>query len=94
MRQLDIVLELRPPINHHHPFAELDTLYTHILTCTESLDLVLRILGLYDVLLKYYDLDKVAFDFIESAWFGKWGRLHLPQPSQLPSRSTGVQWLP
>ena len=50
MRQLDIVLELRPPTNHDLPFAELDTLYTYILSCTKNLDLVLRILGLYDVL--------------------------------------------
>ena len=51
MRQLDIVLELRPPINHDLPFAELDALYTYILACSKSLDLVLGILGLYDVLI-------------------------------------------
>jgi hypothetical protein len=50
MRQLDIVLGLRPPINHDLPFAELDTLYTFILSCTKNLDLVLHILGLDDVL--------------------------------------------
>jgi hypothetical protein len=50
MQQLDIVLGLRPPINHDLPFAELDTLYTFILSCTKNLDLVLRILGLNDAL--------------------------------------------
>ena len=49
MRQLDIVLELRPPINHDLPFAELDTLYTFILSCTKDSNLVSRILGVYDV---------------------------------------------
>jgi len=48
MRQLDIVLELRPPINHDLPFAELDTLYRFILSGTKNLDLVLRILGVID----------------------------------------------
>jgi hypothetical protein len=50
MRQLDIVLGLQPPINHDLPFAELDTLYTFILSCTKNVDLVLQILGLNDVL--------------------------------------------
>jgi hypothetical protein len=50
MRQLDIVLGLRPPINHDLPFAELDTLYTFILSCTKNLDLVLHILGVSCVL--------------------------------------------
>ena len=50
-RQLDIILGLRPPINHNLPFAELDTLYKFILSCTKNVDLVLRILGVYDVLL-------------------------------------------
>jgi hypothetical protein len=50
MRQLDIVLGLRPPINHDLPFAELDTLYRFILSCTKNLDLVLCILGLNYVL--------------------------------------------
>ena len=49
-RQLDIILELRPPINHDLPFAELDTLYTFILSRTKNLDLVLRILGVNDAL--------------------------------------------
>ena len=49
IRQLDIVLELRPPINHDLPFAELDTLYTYILSCTKDSTLVLHILGVYDV---------------------------------------------
>jgi hypothetical protein len=47
MRQLDIVLELRPPVNHNLPFAELDTLYQFILSRTPNLDLVLRILGVH-----------------------------------------------
>ena len=51
MRELEIVLELRPPINHDLPFAELDALYTYILECAKSPDLVSRILGLYDVLI-------------------------------------------
>jgi hypothetical protein len=53
MRQLDIVLELRPPINHDLPFAELDTLYTFILSCTKDSSLVLRILGVYDVVIDW-----------------------------------------
>ena len=63
MRQLDIVLELRPPINRDLPFAELDTLYTYILSCTKSLDLVLRILGLYDVLIHW--AIEFAVEFVE-----------------------------
>ena len=50
-RQLDIILGLRPPINHKLPFAELNTLYKFILSCTKNVDLVLRILGVYDVLI-------------------------------------------
>ena len=49
IRQLDIVLELRPPIDHDLPFAELDTLYTFILSRTKNIDLVLRILGVHGV---------------------------------------------
>jgi len=45
MRQLDIILGLRPPINQDLPFAELDALYTFILSCTKTVDLVLNILG-------------------------------------------------
>jgi hypothetical protein len=45
MRQLDIVLGLRPPIDHDLPFAELDTLYRFILSRAKQLDLVLLILG-------------------------------------------------
>jgi hypothetical protein len=58
MRQLDIVLELRPPINHDLPFAELDTLYTFILSCTKDSNLVLSILGVYDVV-EDYEADAV-----------------------------------
>ena len=67
MRQLDIVLELRPPINNDLPFAELDSLYTYILSGTQSLDLVLRILGLYDVLVESedYEEDWCILEFIE-----------------------------
>jgi hypothetical protein len=64
MRQLDIVLELRPPINHDLPFAELDTLYTFILSRTKSLDLVLRILGLYGVINDEGTYED-ALDFVE-----------------------------
>ena len=63
MRQLDIVLELRPPINNDLPFAELDTLYAYILSCTKSLDLVLRILGLYAVL--NHECNEGALEFVE-----------------------------
>lgn len=42
---LDIVLELRPLINHDLPFTELDTLYTLILSHAKNLDLFLQILG-------------------------------------------------
>ena len=64
MRQLDVVLNLRPPINHDLPFAELDTLYTYILSSTKSPDLVLRILGLYEVLTYDVHCDSVV-EFIE-----------------------------
>jgi len=53
-RQLDILLKLRPPINHDLLFAELDTLYTFILSCTKIVDLVLRILDVNDVFATYY----------------------------------------
>jgi hypothetical protein len=62
MRQLDIVLGLRPPINHDLPFAELDTLYTFILSCTKNLDLVLHILGL-NAVLSHWD---TALEFTSS----------------------------
>ena len=66
MRQLDIVLDLRPPINYDLPFAELDTLYTYILSCTKNLDLVLRILGLYNVLIKdCFDESESPVKFVE-----------------------------
>jgi hypothetical protein len=55
MRQLDIILGLRPPINHDLPFAELDALYIFILSCAKNLDLVLHILGVNSVLLKGTD---------------------------------------
>lgn len=42
---LDIILELRPPINHDLPFAELNTLYTLIFSRAKNLDLFLQILG-------------------------------------------------
>ena len=54
MRQLDIILELWPPINHDLPFAELDTLYTFILSCANNVDLVLCILGMSDLLQNHY----------------------------------------
>ena len=63
MRQLDIVLELRPPIDHDLPFAELDALYRYIFSYTKNLDLVLRILGLYDVLIN--DGDEFVVEFVE-----------------------------
>ncbi|KAJ3506849.1 hypothetical protein NLJ89_g6636 [Agrocybe chaxingu] len=43
--RLDIVLDLRPP-DRDLPFAELDRLYTHILSRAEDIDLVLKILGI------------------------------------------------
>jgi len=50
-RQLDIILGIRLPINHHDlPFAELDALYTFILSCTKNVDIVLQILGVHNVL--------------------------------------------
>ena len=63
MRQLDIVLELRPPTNHDLPFAELDTLYTFILSCSTDSNLVLRILGVCSVVTEY---DDNAVQFVES----------------------------
>jgi len=50
MRQLDIILGLQPPISHDLPFAELDALYTFILSCTKNPDLVLYILAVDRVL--------------------------------------------
>jgi len=57
MRQLDIVLGLRPPNNHDLPFAELDTLYKFILSCTKNLGIVLCIIGVNDVLDDYGVVD-------------------------------------
>ena len=65
VRQLDIVLELRPPIDHDLPFAELDTLYTYILSCTKSPDLVLSILGLYDILTMELLLGEDALEIVD-----------------------------
>ena len=62
IRQLDIVLELRPPINHDLPFAELDTLYTFIISCAKDSDLVLRILGVYEVVIGF---EAEALDIVE-----------------------------
>jgi len=50
MQQLDIILGLRPPINHDLPFAELDALYTFILSRTKNVEIVLQILGVHSVL--------------------------------------------
>ena len=68
MRQLDIVLELRPPINQDLPFADLDALYTYILSGTKSPDLVLRILGLYDILFTIED-DVESWSHVEFVEF-------------------------
>ena len=66
-RQLDILLELRPPINHDLPFAELDTLYTFILLCTKNVNLVLRILDVNDVFTTYYlDTPVIALESVLS----------------------------
>ncbi|KIM44198.1 hypothetical protein M413DRAFT_25649 [Hebeloma cylindrosporum] len=46
-RQLDVVLELRPPINQNLPFSELDELYQFILSHTTNPDLLSRILGVH-----------------------------------------------
>jgi hypothetical protein len=64
MRQLDIVLELRPPINHDLPFAELDTLYTFIISCTKYYNLFLRILSVYDVIGGYGDFTVEIVEFV------------------------------
>ena len=64
VRQLDIVLELRPPINHDLPFAELDTLYTYILSCTKDSNLVLRILGVYSLVNEIIFMDFEVVEFI------------------------------
>jgi hypothetical protein len=64
MRQLDIVLELRPPINHDLPFAELDTLYTFILSCAKDSNLILCILGAYNVAMKYSDEAVKIVEFV------------------------------
>jgi len=62
MRQLDIILGLRPPINHNLPFAQLDALYTFILSCTTNLDSVLDILGVHCVL----EDDRYGTDVVET----------------------------
>ena len=64
MRQLDIVLELRPPINHDLPFAELDTLYTFILSCTKYSHPVLCILGVYNVVKGFDHKDVKIVEFV------------------------------
>ena len=66
MRQLDIILGLRPPINHDLPFAELDALYTFILSCTKNLDIVLNILGVDSALVEAdYEFDS-SVEAVES----------------------------
>jgi len=66
MRQLDIILGLRPPINHDLPFAELDALYTFILSCTNNPDLVLDILGVHCALSAGGVFDDSSVVIIES----------------------------
>jgi len=66
MRQLDIILGLRPPINHDLPFAELDALYTFILSCTTNQGLILDILGVHCVLEDDGNYTKNTVDTIES----------------------------
>jgi len=80
MRQLDIVLELRPPINHNLPFAELDAFYKFFLSCTTNVDLVLRISGVNSVFVIHPPTST-----IESARFGRGRCPHLPRPTQLCS---------
>jgi hypothetical protein len=64
MRQLDIILGLRPPINHDLPFAELDALYTFILSCTKNLTLVLHILGV-DIALQAPSILESTVEIVE-----------------------------
>jgi len=66
MRQLGIILGLRPPINHDLPFAELDALYIFILSCTTNLDLVLNILGVHSVVGGAPDIGLCPVEQIES----------------------------
>jgi len=65
MRQLDIILGLRPPINHDLPFAELDALYTFILSGTKNLESVLDILAVNSVLQESSDHLPVPVKMIE-----------------------------
>jgi len=68
IRQLDIILGLRPPINHDLPFAELDALYTFILSCTKNVDLVLNILGV-DRVLQTHDCFDSSVEIVESVLY-------------------------
>ena len=76
MRQLDIILGLRPPINHDLPFAELDALYTFILSCTKNLDIVLNILGV-DSALQALGIFDSTVEVVESVLYLEDGDVHV-----------------
>ena len=78
MRQLDIIVGLRPPINHDLPFAELDALYIFILSCAKNLDLVLHILGVNSALLEcLHVLDRCPVEMVESVSYLEDGDAHV-----------------
>ena len=77
MRQLGIILGLRPPINHDLPFAELDALYTCILSRTNNLDLVLHILGMHSVLQEPNAYEPYTVEIIESVLYLEEGDVHV-----------------
>jgi hypothetical protein len=77
MRQLDIILGLRPPINHDLPFAELDALYTFILSCTKNLDLVLHILGVDSALREPGGIFDSTVEIVECVLYLEDGDVHV-----------------
>ena len=93
MRQLDIVLGLRPPISPDLPFAELDALYRYILSCTKNIDLALHIIALDDIL--WEDLDKDIFKGIEAILGLEDGDVHIhlsPLSSLLDVRKNSINF--
>ncbi|CAA7262037.1 unnamed protein product [Cyclocybe aegerita] len=68
VRRLDIVFELRPPISHDLPFAELDTLYIFILSSVPDKELILNILAVFVAIEpEYFDLQCHSYPQLESA---------------------------
>jgi len=94
MRQLDIILGLRQPINDDLPFAELDALYTFILSCTKNVDLVLRILGVYNALWLPSGVFKSTLEMVESVLYLEDGdvRVYLSPLNSLLEVDEGISF--